>query len=214
MSSYRERMKRIVGTSYGIVINKIASGGISIDNEAGFQLQFAYILKSIGELYRYSQDDVFSIELEKKMILNQVSNKSKTQQANIDIYLELGNSTEKCSCAIELKYFKKANNREPNNRYDVFNDINNLELYLLNNVDMCYFIIGTDHQHYVNKKQYSKETKAFDFRDGQRYVANTLLRYKDGMAYGPDIILKNSYNFKWNIYHKKYFMKVEIKNPS
>lgn len=48
------RMKEVVDTSYKLLINKINHGRIKVDNESGFQLQFAYILKSLGQLYEYS----------------------------------------------------------------------------------------------------------------------------------------------------------------
>lgn len=207
---YKERLKKIVNLSYDILTNKINYGNISVDNEAGFQLQFAYILKSIGELYRYSINDIFSIELEKNLILNQKTNKSKTNKAKIDIFLSLSNGVEECKCAIELKYFKKENHREPNNRYDVFNDINNLELYIQNDIDIGYFIVGTDHSHYVSQKSYSCDTKDFDFRDGGKYTSGTVLSYRTNKPYGEDIVLKNDYEFKWDTLDNKHFMKLQI----
>lgn len=212
MNEYILRLKKIVDLSYDIVIEKIVGGSIKIDNEAGFQLQFAYILKSVGELCRYSSEDVFSIELEKNFTLIEQSNKSKSNKAKIDIYLTLGNNDKKYSCGIEMKYFKKENHREPNNRYDVFSDIKNLEMYEDTGVDVCYFIIGTDHKHYVDQENYSENTKDFDFRNEKIYVANKVLSYRTDKPYGPDIILRNNYNFIWDMRYKKYFMKLEIKN--
>ena len=46
-----KRIREIVERSYRLLINKINYGNIKVDNEAGFQLQFAYILKSLGQLY-------------------------------------------------------------------------------------------------------------------------------------------------------------------
>jgi len=112
--------------------------------------------------------------------------------------------------ALELKFFKKENHREPNNRYDVFKDLSNLELYKKNNIDICYFIIATDHQHYVNQKDYSTDTKDFDFRDESEYNANTLLEYRTNKPYGNTIKLNNSYKFKWKQINDLYFLKVKI----
>ena len=211
MSEYGERLKKIVEISYDILIKKISGGSISVDNEAGFQLQFAYILKCIGELFQYSIDDRFSIELEKNITLNSKSSKSMSNNAKIDIFLELGDKVKQEKCAIELKYFKKANHREPNNRYDVFNDINNLEIYHNSGIGLCYFIIGTDHLHYVNQEVYSSDTSDFDFRNGKKYIKNTVLSYKTSNPYGEDICLNNNYDFKWDIFNNIYFLKLEVK---
>ena len=203
------RLKQIVDTSYNILINKINYGNISIDNEAAMQLQFAYILKSIGVLYEYSLDERFSVELEKEVTLNSSSFKSKGQKAKIDILLKLADNKNTYKCAIELKYFKHKNHREPNNRYDVFADIANLELYKNNGIDMGYFVVGTDHPHYVTQASYSEDTKDFDLRDNTKYRKGTTLSYRADKPYA-DIILQNNYEFKWDKFKNKYFLILEV----
>lgn len=113
-------------------------------------------------------------------------------------------------CAIELKFFKKENHREPNNRYDVFFDLANLEMYKESEIDLCFFMLGTDHEHYVNQKYYSVNTKDFDFKDGSLYRKGTALCYNTSKHYGPDIILKNDYKFLWDKFTSINFLKVEI----
>ena len=202
-----KRMKEVVDTSYKLLTNKINHRSIKVDNEAGFQLQFAYILKSLGQLYEYSNDERFSIELQKNIDLEDKTEKSDTNKAKIDIFLELKNKDKYCKCAIELKYFKKDNHAEPNNRYKTFADISNLEKYKSQGIDICYFIIWTDHEHYVNKDKYSDNTKDFDFRDGIKYNKNTTLSYRTPTPQGDDIILTNDYEFIWD---KLYFLKLEV----
>ena len=206
----RERMKEIVDTSYKLLINKINKGSIKVDNEAGFQLQFAYILKHLGQLYEYSNDEKFSVELDKNIQLRTNSIKSGTNKAKIDIFLKLEDKNTLFKCAIELKYFKEKNHREPNNRYDVFRDIINLEKYKSEGIDMCYFIIGTNHKHYVIQEKYSDDTKDFDFRDRVEYTKGKKLSYKTENPYGEDIILNNSYEFKWDKFDNLYFLKLEV----
>lgn len=108
--------------------------------------------------------------------------------------------------------FSKANQREPNNRYDVFKDLSNLELYKGVGIDLCYFMIGTNHPHYVNQSQFSLETGSFDFRDGSSYLAGTELVYNTAVPYGPPISLKNSYVFKWDIFEleQQFFLKIPV----
>ena len=97
-------------------------------------------------------------------------------------------------CAIELKFFKKANQREPNNRYDVFSDICRLE-GCRDVADVGYMIVATDHPHYVDKAEYSPATADFDFRHGRTYQAGTTMTYQG--SHGDPIALANSYDFEW-----------------
>jgi hypothetical protein len=197
--NHEGRIKQIVDTAYGRLCGKITGQRIDVSNEASLQLQFASILKTLGELYEETPDERFNIELEKNVTLSSGTFvKSKTEKAKIDIWLSLENvkSGEKHSCAIELKYFKKANHREPNNRYDVFKDIHNLERYG-GFVDVGFLLVATDHPHYINHKGFSSDTKDFDFRDGQSYRAGTELVYRTQNPYGPPVTLKGSYDFAW-----------------
>lgn len=194
-------IKDIVALGYKTLINKLLGGDIDFDNEASMQMQFGSILKTIGELYQYKHMDKFHIELEGYFNLNQKTIKSKTNIARIDILMCLGEPYNYATCAIELKYFKSTNKREPNNRYDVFSDIHNLETYRKNNIDLAYFLIITDDKHYHSNDKYSKKTSDFDFRHGSKYEAGTILQYKTDKPYGTPISLHNSYNFEWKEYN-------------
>lgn len=128
--NHEERIKQIVEIAYDRLCGKVTGQRIEVCNEASLQLQLASILKTLGELYEETPDERFNIELEKNVTLSGGAFvKSRTEKAKIDIWFSLENvkSGEKHSCAIELKYFKKSNHREPNNRYDVFKDLHNLE---------------------------------------------------------------------------------------
>lgn len=127
------------------------------------QLQLASLIKTIGLVHEYNRNEYFSVELEKPIRLPiSAFGKSGTKKAKIDIYLAFrdfdGALVE--SCAIELKFFKKKNQREPNNRYDVFLDIANLESYG-SIAQQCYLIVGTDHSHYIDQVAYSPATADF-----------------------------------------------------
>jgi len=205
-------MKEIVDFGYRILCEKIEHGNIKIDNEAGLQLQLGFILKNIGQLFEFSKNDKFSVLLETKINLSTNSDKSGTKSARCDIELHLENVVDnrKVKCAIELKYFKKENHREPNNRYDYFADLSNLEKYKKQGFDVAYMIIGTDHEHYVNQNDYSNDTADFDFRDKKKYTKGSKLEYRTSKPYGSPIVLESNYNFTWNKYKKFYFMKTEI----
>lgn len=209
--NFKNRLIEIIKTSFRLLEMKIANGGIISKNEASFQLELGYILKVVGQLYEFQPNEKFHLELENYIDLKTTSIKSKSKKARVDIYLEFGNENQKIKSAIELKFLKKQNHREPNNRYDIFKDISNLEAYKENGIDLCYFYISTDHSHYVNQEKYSIDTADFDFRDGAKYKKGKILSYNTKKPYGDPIELKGNYEFKWtepsdNI----YFMKLEI----
>lgn len=218
---YSKILSEIVDLSYKILMRQIAGGAILVDNEASFQLQFAYILKTIGELHKFSPDDLYTIELENTIELKEATNKSETTKARVDIILSLGDTNNFSTCAIELKYFKKKNQREPNNRYDVFLDLSNLEQYKKDVYDLAYFIIGTDHEHYVDKCYYSINTKDFDFSNNKEYKKGTILTYNTAKTNVKPIVLDHDYIFMWDKIEKtysnigecdfSYFLKLEIK---
>lgn len=195
----RSRLIDIVEFSYARLRNKINGGRIQVYNESSLQLHLSAILKATGEMFEYKRSEMFSIELEKPhYISNGNFAKSGTKKARIDIFISIEDTVtrEREGCGIELKFFKRENQREPNNRYDIYADLQNLERY----GDVCgvgFLIVGTDHDHYVNKMAYSADTADFDTRHGFAYLAGTELTYRTG-GYGPPITLANSYQFTWD----------------
>lgn len=202
--------KEIIETSYKLLTHKLAFGGLTARNESSFQLEFGYILKTIGELYEFRLSDKFHLEFETYISLNHTSIKSRTDRARVDLLLSYQDDDNVTKAAIELKFFKKENQREPNNRYDVFKDISNLELYKEHDIDLCYFILATDHSHYYDQEKYSSKTNDFDFRNGRKYHSGKSLQYKTNKPYGPDISLKHDYDFKWDTINDLYFLKLEV----
>lgn len=195
-----ERLDRTFALAYDCLRRKINGGRIQVANEASLQLQFAAILKSVGELFEVERDEFFSIELEKPVALtDDVFGKSGSRNAKIDILFGFTNVTkdEVHRCAVEMKFFRRKNHREPNNRYDVFSDINNLESYGAF-AERCYMLVATDHDHYVDQMIYSPSTAAFDFRHGRSYISGTRIEYLTDKGYGDPITLQGSYDFRWD----------------
>jgi len=196
----QERLARTFDLAYECLRLKINGGRIRVETEASLQLQFAAILKSVGELLEVQRDEFFSIELEKPVRhAEALFGKSGSDKAKVDIYCSYTNASsgEVHSCAVEMKFFKKKNHREPNNRYDVFADIHNLENYG-SFADCCFLVVATDHDHYVNQAEYSGDTCDFDFRHGRAYVGSTQCTYRTPSPHGKPITLRNSYSFSWD----------------
>lgn len=202
--------EEIVNTAYKLLTHKLAFGGLTAKNEASFQLEFGHILKTLGQLYEFRLVDKFHLEFETYINLTEQSIKSKSAKARVDLLLKYQDNNTSTKTAIELKSFKKENHAEPNNRYKVFEDISNLELYRQHDIDLCYFILATDHQHYVNQDNYSVDTSDFDFRDKKTYTAGKGLQYKTKTPQGPDITLGKDYSFNWDTVNDFYFLKLKI----
>lgn len=123
--------------------------------------------------------------------------KKNSATASIDVHFKLqGGGTR---CAVELKCFHRVNQREPNNRYDAYADIANLEVYLEEHIDVGALVLVTDHPHYfdANYLAYSKKTGDFNLRQGHRYAAGQVLSYRTAKPYGEDILLRHDYQFDW-----------------
>ena len=195
-----DRLTRVFELAYEALHRKINGGRIRVENEASLQLQFASLLKTLGEVFEAGRDENFSIELEKPVTSKGVAfGKSGSERAKVDIYFSYTNvvTNQTTSCAVELKFFKKKNQREPNNRYDVFTDIHNLENYG-SIATQCFMVVATDHDHYITQKSYSAATSDFDLRNGKSYVAGEMLTYRTEPPYGPPMSLKGSYQFSWD----------------
>jgi len=203
--------EEIIETAYKLLTHKLALGGLTARNESAFQLEFGHILKTLGQLYEFRLEDKFHLEFESYIVLSETSIKSKSDRARVDLLLKYQDDDYLTTAAIELKFFKKANHREPNNRYDVFKDISNLEIYKGQEIDLCYFILATDHSHYCYQNDYSQDTADFDFRDGKKYKAGTILQYKTKKPYGADISLNQDYDFKWDRINDLYFLKLKVR---
>lgn len=195
-----ERLSRVFDLAYECLRRKINGKRIRVDNEASLQLQFAAIIKEVGELLTVERDEYFTIELEKNVSMHSGTFlKSKSDRAKIDIFFSYinGLTDETQSCAIEIKFFKRKNHREPNNRYEVYVDLHNLENYG-SSADLCYLVVATDHNHYVDQVSYSLDTCDFDIRHGKSYLAGTTATYRTKDPHGGPITLARSYQFLWD----------------
>lgn len=201
-------LTQLIEQAFNIFCNKFSNGGITANNEFGFQFEFGSILKILGQLYEFKTEDQFHLSFESNHIIKISENKKK--KARIDLFIEYIFNGKLTRVAIEIKFFKKSNHREPNNRYDVFKDLIKLETYKESGIEMCYFLLVTDHEHYVSQETYSADTSDFDFRDGKKYTANTVLEYKTAIPYGESLVLKQDYNFNWKRNEKFYFLLLPI----
>nr|WP_154892429.1 hypothetical protein [Paenibacillus xylanexedens] len=202
-------LEHIITTSRDILMGQIDYYKIEINNEADLQLNFSYILKSVGDLFKFGIDHHLKINLETPFRSNNILSKSGSNKSKIDVTLEwYGSTNQVITCAIELKYFLTNKIRESHNRYSVFCDLKNLEEYVQHSREfkMGYFLLGTNDTYYVNQKSYSKNAKDFDFRHNSQYKADTKLTYITRKREEKTINLINDYHFSWQKVNGYYFL--------
>ena len=187
-----QRLRNIVNLSVPVLFRQIAGGRVQCESEATLQLHLGRIIATAADLEIISERETLSVELEKPL------RGADGRRGRIDIWFRLmDDEGRQWRCAIELKYFKRENHREPNNRYDVFKDMARLES-CGDVAELGFMLVATDHLHYFNQVTYSPATSDFDFRDGASYSAGKQLAYKTG-GYGPPISLARDYWFKWAV---------------
>lgn len=165
-------MREIVQIAVPRLFAQIHGGRIACESEATLQLHLGRIIATVADLAIVAPRETFAIELEKPLT------GGRTKRGRMDIWFKLTSDTDvEWRCAIELKFFKRANQREPNNRYDVFKDIARLE-QCSDMADLAFMLVASDHAHYISHAVYSPDTHDFDLRHGKEYVAGTQLSYR------------------------------------
>lgn len=186
-----ERLRNIVQLAVSALFEQIRGGRIVCESEPTLQLHLGRIVTTVADLNIVTARETFSIELEKSL------RGGRERRGNIDIWFRLTTDDgREWRCAIEMKFFKKKNQREPNNRYDVFKDIKRLE-GCKDVADIGFMLVATDHPHYISHAAYSRDTCDFDIRHGTIYVGGTVMTYRTQKPYGPPLTLAHDYKFSW-----------------
>ncbi|WPB75700.1 hypothetical protein KYC5002_42735 [Archangium violaceum] len=199
-----QRLRDIVKLAVPTLFEQIQGGRVRCENEATLQLHLGRIITAVADLKIISPRETFSIDLERPL------HGAGEKRGRIDIWFGItGDDGREWRCALELKLFKRVNQCEPNNRYDVFKDIARLE-QLHDVADLGFMLVATDHMHYVEHGFYSSDTSDFDFRHGESYRAGTKLTYRTG-GYGEPITLARDYQFEWiDATPPLYFLLLEV----
>ena len=223
--SLQQRLKHIVEESYQILCQQICCGKFTVYNEASLQLQFSVILKSIGQLYEFSRDDHFDIELEENIKLKENTSKSQKGKARCDICImiykgmrrptyqdeSLNTNIEYAKCDIELKCFKaKEGETITDNRFAILEDMENLEHYKQQDTNIIgYEIVYTDNKTYPSPNSRSK------IKIGEGHRCQGTITYNS-----HTVNIQQEYTFHWDKYSgidvgnsnekDHYFLKVQI----
>jgi hypothetical protein len=192
------RVLWMLSTAWEICIQRIAGNRIVINKESSLQLHYAYILSQVGELACINKDESFMIELETNHF-----------GKNIDIWCSLGN----CEAAIELKCFRKVQNRaKDTDMYDVLKDIKRLESY--SHVSFRRFICLTDDEYYT-KLSHRGYAGSVSIGNGKKYYKNVSItpawvgKWKNS-ARDNNIVLKKDVVFTWKSIGCWYYLFMEV----
>lgn len=206
LQNHRTRLAEIVEMAYRIVCQKVAEKSIEIYNEASLQLHLGTILKSLGQLYEFSPEERFVIELEKR--IDGIKGTSKTEgAARCDIVLSFYTKGIPSSQAfLELKYFKISDNphsaeASKDNRFALFMDLENLEHYRKTTQTevediLCYEIA------IAQNKTYADPASRSNLKTGHGKMTNDSKDATGKVMYASrkPVSLEGNYLFDWSTY--------------
>lgn len=207
---YEKRLHEIMNLSWEIFKSQFVNHKYVITKEAPFQFHFADIIRQVGNLYCFSQNEIFNINLETKY--EQV--RTEKDRKYIDITCGYTQEQE-CKCAIELKFKTQQQSAQDHGRIDSYIDIESLEILVLEKQAFSFgkFYMITDSKTYINR---SKKGAGIDFpmSDGMSSLAQSYESNYIGRK-GITINLRHTYNFNWETIEdsdkrKWYFLELTI----
>ena len=230
-TDYTSRMKEILDEAWKIFKWQFANKAFvkEIENEAPFQLHFASIIRSIGNMY-VLPGETFYVDLETVW-----TSPDKNKKKYIDItcgFYEFGVPYPKYTCAVELKFKRKDYGALPHNLFAIYKDIESLEEEVLVTDEECkdvysegrfYFI--TNNSDYCYKSAYVNKSKQQENDGKHKYQPFGLSEktMKKEVVYHPEkgseedrrASLTNEYSIVWERYEigegdDWYFLELDI----
>ncbi len=193
----RRDLRQIVEQSLTLLMRQVAGRRVVVDCEASLQLHLSRILQQLGSLYEFGPEEQFVVQLETPLKLAGTAPKGDSSTPRADVVIAFGSHSFFSTCAIELKYFKKENARTSHNRYDVYADLANLELYRSEYIDETFLFVATDDPTYAQRAPSGPATSELNLATGHSVPAGTTVTYNSDKAPGAPITLNDSYQFEW-----------------
>ena len=226
-NDHASRMKEILDESWKIFKWQFANKVFvrEIENEAPFQLHFASVIRSIGNMY-VLPGETFYVDLETKWM------KSEDKKKYIDItcgFYEFGDKNPKYACAIELKFKRKDYGALPHNLFAIYKDIESLEDEIIRpefggNMEKPYYSEGrfyfiTNNEDYCSKSAYVEKTNQDDKYQpfglsGDKVDTHIVYHPKKDSDEDRKVDLEKDYNILWEEYKDDneawYFLEIDI----
>lgn len=226
-NDYASRMKEILDESWKIFkwqfVNKVFAKDIG--NESPFQLHFASVIRSVGNMYAL-RGETFYVDLESKW--EGLGDKKKYIDITCGFY-EYGNDIPKYACAIELKFKRKDYGALPHNLFAIYKDIESLEAEVgpdkknMYSIGRFYFI--TNNEDYCNKSAYVNKSrqqgdaadskyKPFGLNEG-KLVKDVVYHPEKGSDEDRHVSLDNDYEVSWEKHTNArdedwYFLEIDV----
>ena len=148
-----EKLDYIIAVSFSILKSIIADGSFQPQNEASFQLYFSNILLNIGRMIVIGENEIFKVELESPIILKEKTSKCPDKNARCDIVCEIVKDAKVEERAfVEIKHFLNGRDCSTDNRFSVWEDIENLEHYKADIANLsklsCYLVVYAEEDKY------------------------------------------------------------------
>ena len=198
----RDRVAHAIEFAWQIVLNKAGKGEIRVNKEASLQLYYSSILKDTLDLFKFSSDEQFYIELE-------VSVKPMGKPLIIDVLISYSNRELSEKHAIELKCYKtKASSGNKRGAVDIFMkdvymDLYYTEQYVLGKVaDFTTCLVLTDFKNFISPKKKTAKSWAYDISDNFKVDKGKFSTPIGGK--NIEFQLGKSYHFHW-VNHDKYW---------
>lgn len=218
-NDHASRMKEILDESWKIFKSQFVYKRNDIDKEAPFQLQFASIIKSVGELYSIKPGEQFFVGMETKC--EGIKEDGKPKYVDITCGFRTGSKSE-FSCAIELKFKTRQQSAQDIGRINVYQDLESLEkVCRKGGYDSGKFYMITDSRMYTALGK-GEVADQFMIYDGYTTQGNTTHIHDEPKWKNNQyckVELKNQYRFEWehserhegdNNVSNWYFLEIDI----
>ena len=218
-TDYPSRMKEILDEAWKILKAQFVYKRNDIDKESPFQLQFASIIKNVGELYSIKPGEQFFVGMETKC--EDIKEDGKPKYVDITCGFRSGNEPE-FSCAIELKFKTRQQSAQDIGRINVYQDLEALEqVCRKGGYDIGKFYMITDSRVYtvMGKGEVADQFMIYDgyLTDGNTIHIHDEPEWKNNKY--CKVELKNQYKFEWehseryegdNNVSNWYFLEIDI----
>ena len=208
-TDFQDRMRQAISDAWEIFQNKVGNNYIVVNKEASMQLHYSYILNSLLPLYRFSNEESATIELETGVNLDDESKE-------IDLLLKCKKSDHNFNIAVEMKcyreYASSGGKRGATDIFmkDVYFDLELLERYCKHNIaDIGIELVMNDLERMVNPKNKKAKCWDYDISNNTTFSNKHLTTPIGGKP--VDIHLKKNYTISWKKNGEFWFSEIEGK---
>ena len=207
-NDYLSRINEILDEAWKIFQSQFLNHKIDIRSEAPFQLHFANIIKSIGELYTIKPEEQFYVNREVRFDKGKKDDRPKIVDITMGfkVFEECPESTNlykvnEYNCAIELKFKTKEQGAQNIGRINVYQDLEALEQVCKSDrYSFGKFYMITNDIIYTKEPKQNSRIKDYNISDGHKTTPGIIAKYEGKVGEKSDyhdIVLEESYEFKW-----------------